>query len=588
MNVSSYLEAFLSVYGWDVYYVIYLTLAASGLFLYPLARSVIEIFIDAQTVGETDTLVNSLKSAIVSVALMMLVFVTTLIPTIPLKLDGMQVKTICEKADYNPYQVNKNRKETFFAITETKVPILPWIAMAIGHGTASTLFKASPCTIDVSETRKNMTNLNFDTIPNSEDLSQEYNRYMAECHRPMRDALLAINGQGYGAPMREWLRDQVDDIQNLIITSADKAIERDKKELFYAPNSPLIKRAFFENTTAGGSPVQKQLYEMSLSFRAKKPVAGFTGPNDGSPQQGADTPPLCKDWWNGQGGTEGLHKRVLTALTDNLSHKMLRELSVWECRPKSPFASSTSVNLAQCKQKIIDEVFKGDNQEFENEVFAAFTQASSSEPEGMLSTGESLALTAGAVAVIAGPILSKKIGIDISGGILETAVGFYGTMFMLKLLMKFLLPLIVMGVYMFWGVYMVIGAFRGSVIVKGMVMIWGLAIVPALWALVEHLDDQLWGDMYGFWSNPFARMLMDTAVTMFYFGIIFILFHIVNMAGGGDIGGAVKGSHHQASGLGTQFGSGVGKSVGGGIKQGTSWGSGKLKIGWNKLKGMKK
>ena len=46
MNVSSYLEAFLTMYGWEFYYILFLLLMLTGLFLYPLLRNFCAIYID--------------------------------------------------------------------------------------------------------------------------------------------------------------------------------------------------------------------------------------------------------------------------------------------------------------------------------------------------------------------------------------------------------------------------------------------------------------------------------------------------------------------------------------------------------------
>lgn len=45
---------------------------------------------------------------------------------------------------------------------------------------------------------------------------------------------------------------------------------------------------------------------------------------------------------------------------------------------------------------------------------------------------------------------------------------------------------------MFWGVYMVIGEFKGETLIKGMVLIIALTIMPGLWAIVEHLFCDEW------------------------------------------------------------------------------------------------
>jgi len=68
MNVSSYLEAFLSVYGWAVYRTMFLLFMMTGLFLYPILRSLIGLLIDFLSSGRDDAY-GYLKQAGVVIAL---------------------------------------------------------------------------------------------------------------------------------------------------------------------------------------------------------------------------------------------------------------------------------------------------------------------------------------------------------------------------------------------------------------------------------------------------------------------------------------------------------------------------------------
>lgn len=110
--------------------------------------------------------------------------------------------------------------------------------------------------------------------------------------------------------------------------------------------------------------------------------------------------------------------------------------------------------------------------------------------------------------------------------------------------------MVIMTIYMFWGIYMLIGEMRGSTLVKGMVTIFSLTIIPGLWAIADHLDDKLWEAMYDSWiDSPIQMILLDAASGIFYLGIMMVVFYLINLAGVGDAGGTLTGVQNRAEGL---------------------------------------
>jgi hypothetical protein len=161
-------------------------------------------------------------------------------------------------------------------------------------------------------------------------------------------------------------------------------------------------------------------------------------------------------------------------------------------------------------------------------------------------------LSLGALAV---GVIQSVTGVDLSGGMIGTVVSFYLSVFLVKLMLKFLLPMVIMTVYMFWGVYMLIGELRGSTLVKGMVAIFSLTIIPGLWAIADHLDDKLWDAMYDSWiDSPIQMILLDATSGIFYLGIMMVVFYLVNLAGAGDAGNTLAGVQSRAGGLSDKVG----------------------------------
>jgi hypothetical protein len=178
--------------------------------------------------------------------------------------------------------------------------------------------------------------------------------------------------------------------------------------------------------------------------------------------------------------------------------------------------------------------------------------------------GKTFLLSLGALAV---GVIQTLTGVDLSGGMIGTVVSFYLSVFLVKLMLKFLLPMVIMTVYMFWGVYMLIGELRGSTLVKGMVAIFSLTIIPGLWAIADHLDDKLWDAMYDSWiDSPIQMILLDAASGIFYLGIMMVVFYLVNLAGAGDGRGALADVQNNASGLSDKVGRSGTTSAGKGWK----------------------
>ena len=116
---------------------------------------------------------------------------------------------------------------------------------------------------------------------------------------------------------------------------------------------------------------------------------------------------------------------------------------------------------------------------------------------------------------------------------------------------------------------MVIGGLRGTTMLKGMFIIIALCIVPGLWVIIDHLDDHLWSAMGMNEWGLFNRAMLDITTGMFYFGIMYVVFFIFNLAGGGDASAAVRGSG--GNGMSNELGGGLGRNIGRGTGRISGW-----------------
>ena len=571
MNVNNYLEAFLTVYGWEFYYMLYLLLASLGLFLYPVLRSFAGIYIDY--LSDTRSNGDEYLAKMLTVGILTtLVFLFSVVPIAPVKLNQFSLKGVCGTEKYEIDKVNGNGK--YFAEDKTSIPVLPWIAMMIGQGINNTIYKLTPCAPDVTEGQKAIWNANLD---HNKALYTEYERYRNECHVPITNRFKQILDGKFTTKeeqdQQRWLERWIEDLGG--------KDEQTRNILLNGLDSKLIKEVVYNEklTSPNGIPVYKY-------FKAQNPVTGFTG-DDGSGQASKDAPPTCKEWWTGQGGKAGLRTR----LAEELSFDVVRRLAAKQggdslfgkykrCDPRSSENSDLVTKdkkgqitdfsnqfYQNCRAQLSQVIFSGDDDKLVTRLLN-FDQGNFARDD-VLSAGEKNnlqdAVAATIVAGIASFILSFFTDVDLTGGVMNTVVSFYASFFMLSLLLKFLLPLILMVIYMFWGIFMVSARLAIDGVIKGMFLIVSLIVMPGIWAVMNHLDDKIWESMHGTEASSmsFDFILLDASFQVIKVAAVFILFYMINLGEGVNPGQVVNSSQSEAKNLSSGLGSTTGRAAGG-------------------------
>lgn len=221
----------------------------------------------------------------------------------------------------------------------------------------------------------------------------------------------------------------------------------------------------------------------------------------------------------------------------------------------------TPEKMRSCKEEIVKQLYAGDEKQYTKQLLE-FDQGNFAK-DTVLTEQEKGSLRNAVTVAVGAALLSKFVDIDLAGGVLNTIVSFYASLYMLKLLLRHLLPMIMMTTYMFWGIYLVLGRMSMDAVIKGMILIICLNIIPGVWAVMEHLDDTLWQAMYGNegTSSVFDTVLLDAASSAFFVASIFVLFYMVNMAEGVNATAAVKDSQSQAHNISGNLGGAAGDSA---------------------------
>ena len=150
MHVSSYLEAFLSVYGWMMYNTLYELLGMTWLIFLPFMKLGITTFID--TVADSGNSYAQFKKGLITFLLMVAALVLALVPLDRITVKNATINSVCQITTKIENSHNTLKDNYRFDIDEGgKVPLLPSLVMRIAAGFNNAIYETLPCATDVNK-----------------------------------------------------------------------------------------------------------------------------------------------------------------------------------------------------------------------------------------------------------------------------------------------------------------------------------------------------------------------------------------------------------------------------------------------------
>ena len=588
MHVSSYLEAFLSVYGWMMYNTLYDLLGMTWLVFLPFMKLGITTFID--TIADSGNSYAQFKKGLITFLLMVAALVLALVPLDRITMKNTTVNAVCTnlQVDTNNQALKDNYR---FDVAEGgKVPLLPSLVMRIGAGFNNVIYKSIPCTTDVN---RFATAMQMSEVTDK-DLAGEMQRFNTECAIPARNRM---NDLMYKAPKT---------YKKLLEQYKKKDNYSDDKETNYFNSSfyKAMMKPDMNDISGAIDEEEKQIVEELIQsgtaqgdpIYSASPVTEVKSDNpDNSQKQQADGkgPVSCIDWWD---------NKLLASLKESISKDLTYRIAsgkdqlAQECLPD--LASSTVAMTwgRTPNMKLVDEdaciaaAEKKYGEELKDDLVYHALQKSN---QGSLMNREDKehAQTIGVLGIV-GAIISTFLGGNTSvlSSIANSAASFYTQMFFYRVMMQILQPMLLMGIFCFWGIYLVVADYRWQTILKGLIMILIITLMPGLWAITQHLDGALWNALYpdvvklgtavkqqG--ESYVERILLDAASTVFNVIFPMLLMYIVAEAGGGHPGQAIQAGHGYAENVGRTGSqittnaaiSGTGRGVDRGIDRVREW-----------------
>lgn len=571
MNTSSYLEAFLSVYGWMMYNVLYELFAMLWLIFLPFMRLAYTTFVD--TVADANNRAAELKRGLIAFVAMLFAMFMALVPLDSMKIKDSTVNSVCIPAGS---KININSNEliaTFkFNIDESgKVPLLPSLVMRMASGTNNVIYKAIPCTASVN---------NFAGVIQMSEISdpemlKEVERFETECIVPAETRLARLEREApksYAKMLETFKKnDSKDGEGKLSSYTTTKERRHINSSLYKLMMEPDMGKAIVAD--AGEQKAVEEIMNSGTGkgdpLRTYDRVTGVTSDDpDASRKQKADSsaPVKCIDWWD---------KKIYPGLKKNAEGDIALRVArdnyfVSECY-ETDFTGNlpSTYNEASCKAAVSQAV---NDSNFHDEVI--YRMLAHKNKSGLALNREDVEKVAGLGTLgIIGSVLSFFTSkADVLGSIASNATGFYAQMFFYRVIIQLLQPMLLMGIFCFWGIYVILSSYRWETIFKGLVLIYVISIMPGLWAITQHLDGTLWSAMYpevnglseaarSHLENPVERILLDAATTVFNVIFPLLLMYVVMEAGVGNptagIQSTTKGAEQISRNAGSSAGSGV-------------------------------
>ena len=526
MAVNGLLEGFLTVYGWTLYGTLFLLIVATGAVIYPLARLVFDAF--GQAVERGGAPDQQAQALLLRLVVYGVVLVLGVLPFVPLTINSTTVHHRCAQASlaeaYDEAPSLHHSRYGFGDVESARVPLLPYLAMVLASGFNAVLYQAMPCVHDLTQLNVAMNVIDYRQAEDPNALIAATHQFMRECHQPAQALYQAFIGGRFGA-------EGVTLMKALMAEQADSDDERRRQLLLLG--STFYQEVFYSACTGVVGTAQSASGQLcnQVPLRARNPVEGFSyrvyRDLDASQFQIRQDEglPTCLEWWTDP--QLGLRAQLAAAGEASLK-STLAMLQALQCPGLSPW------DVDQCY-----EVLRGQIVEAEDWIVE---QMQLSQQRNLLDD-DTRALLGGAGIGLG---IAALFGFnDAAAALASNAAGYYTTMFLFKIGASLLQPFLLMTVFMLWGVFLVFGEMRGMMLIKGMMLIFVLSILPSLWSLADHIDDQLFLAMNpGAPVSPFGlsellgshstveRMVLDVVTTAFYVILPLLMLYLIAEAGG--------------------------------------------------------
>ncbi len=540
MNVGSYLEIYTTMFGWSFYNTLYELFNVTGILYLPFLMVLYKNWRDPYlSQDDKPAAVTSQRRMTWGVLSIVTVFSVAVLPVIPLALNEVRYTVAC--TDSTGSTVIKQNAEggstgttydTALAGSDTRIPVLWWLALSISSGINHAATSSFSCFGDIKGLDQQLRNLTV----KDDSIRAEYGRFANECFLPAKSKFMAAMR---GGERHDYV---VNALRNFLTNNPDYD-ETDPYYIgshFYLETDGFYKefdKAASCSTTAGGCGIQSE-----------KPVPGWpyvvARDNYGQPDLDAGTAgrPFCDEWWSDN--VRGLKGKLLSSVEaakvvsggfdSSLSLYQNTKNMIGDAYTTTVYSDDEIEDMVVKRYVTLDpaELVGG----WGGQSFADLNPTTSAQTADTIGLAVGGTLAAGAAYVAAAPV--SLAGTATALNIANSFAGFYTMMFVLKSAAPMLQAVLLMMIYCLLLIYLVVSEYEVDSVITVLFLMLAVRFFTPLWAMADYLDAQLFTALFpdATWlgstiTHSMERLLLDMVLTVLYIVAPMLLLHMVAMAG---------------------------------------------------------
>ncbi len=438
----SYIEVYMTMFGWSMYELLFELADDLNLLLIPFLVLIVRDFMGPlSTQNEFPNSGGSLSQMRVNLPIAMVVFVFMVVPYVQVEPNSIAYKPVCQLEDathrygdtgttYDATQLARHHE------SHPRIPLFWSVVLSISGGVNQTVLENLPCFQDYSGLAYRMRSM-FIREP---QLRQEFTHFVSQCFVPA---------------WRKYER----------LQPSEEIVKR--KDAEYPGNR------YFLNEPGYYALCPQVAAQGACAFDA------FPRPRTEVVRwQGDQQLPVCRDWWLGDAGNEGLRDRLLRIAP----HR--EKIDEWVIGSYT----REEVEDLVIRNAIINESHWHKGEAPDKEIWAGL--AAFAAGSGFASGWATWAATTS----FSSFLLSSFVGATAFVG--SEALGLYARLHIMRRLAPMAQSFMLMVVYMLLGFYLFLTLYSFAAAARIMLMMIGIRMFSMMFGISNYLDDALIDAMY--------------------------------------------------------------------------------------------
>lgn len=478
MATGSFIEMFMTTFGWHLYDIVWGVISSTGLAYLPILAAIIDNVVSPVESQEAKSAaVTSLRRLEIDIVRIIVMMMLAVSPLMTLEFGSVSHTKACQGETYNAGSSGTAFEEalndTVINNTQAKVPPWFYLVMSITGGVNDSIIVSLPCELNIREIEYEISTVQI-TDPH---LRRETQLFVSECYKPAR-ADFFNNSRAFPDNLPN------DDIDWI----GSKHFNNTYYKTHYSQN-PIPSFEFDSRRSSDAS---------HISENGVTPDSGY---------------PSCWEWWNDD--SVGLSTRLLEQYPPDMitrANNLLRGFD--DSESNEYILRQLMINEGD---SIMDGLDLGKNNSMGNVseqlMDGEFMEAASSFGDGV----------------------GEVVGA--AGGFITSAL-IKPVLFFIKEMAPYIQSTMLMAIYFLLPWVLLVGNYEWSTIKTSTITIFGIKFWTCIWAVVDLLDNKLAQSIKAAsgvgtftQSNIMLGVILDVLILALYMGLPYFFLQMLGWAG---------------------------------------------------------